>query len=218
MQEESVTYSSVVELDCPPGIIPCHSWKHTHTHTHINTVACRLQALNATQWMCVTICGVQIVQEKKKKKTTKKQNKTKKQLIIIHVLVFPCVHSRRIHVNTAGLCLCYLWVAREAGPYDPRQELAVDGSGRDDLSRGHGGDALQSFLLGILVLRKANTHKTKQETHTVSVIMMDTLHITHTERPAAPWQAGQSWKWVFESWVMESELLQTIRDQGGKNS
>ena len=33
--KESVTYSSAVELDCPPGIIPCHSWRDTQTHTHV---------------------------------------------------------------------------------------------------------------------------------------------------------------------------------------
>lgn len=59
-------------------------------------------------------------------------------------IVHACVHS--------CVCVCYLCVAGEAGPYYSRQELAVYGGGWDDLSWGHGGDALQSLLLGILVL------------------------------------------------------------------
>lgn len=35
---------------------------------------------------------------------------------------------------------------------DAGQELAVDGSGGDDLSRGHGRDAVQGLVLGVLVL------------------------------------------------------------------
>lgn len=61
------------------------------------------------------------------------------------------------------VCTCvhkyYLCISREAGTDYPRQQLAVYGRGWDDLSRGHGGDALQSFLLGILVLH-VNKHHT----------------------------------------------------------
>lgn len=56
----------------------------------------------------------------------------------------------------ASVCVLYLSVAGEAGSHYSRQQLAVYGGGWDDLSRGHGRDALQSFLLGILVLH-ANT-------------------------------------------------------------
>ena len=49
-------------------------------------------------------------------------------------------------------CVSHLCVAREAGPHDAGQQLAVYGCGRDDLGRGHGGDALQSLLFGTVVL------------------------------------------------------------------
>lgn len=34
------THSSVAELDCPPGIIPCHSWKETHGYTMLRVCVC----------------------------------------------------------------------------------------------------------------------------------------------------------------------------------
>lgn len=46
----------------------------------------------------------------------------------------------------------HLCVSGERGVNDPGQELAVDGRCRDDLSGGHGRDAVQRLVLGILVL------------------------------------------------------------------
>lgn len=63
-----------------------------------------------------------------------------------------------------GVCVCYLRAPGEAGPYYSRQELAVYGGGRDDLRRGHGGDALKGLLLGILVLH-GNKHTLFQVLH-----------------------------------------------------
>lgn len=57
------------------------------------------------------------------------------------------------------LCVCYLCVAGEAGPYYTRQQFAVYGGGWDNLSWRHGGDALQGLFLGILVLH-SNTQVT----------------------------------------------------------
>lgn len=62
----------------------------------------------------------------------------------------------------------YRCIAGEAGSHYSGQEFAVYGCGRDDLSGGHGGDALQSFLLGILVLRRQHGHVKSRETRTVT--------------------------------------------------
>lgn len=52
----------------------------------------------------------------------------------------------------------YLCVPGERGVDYSGQELAVDGSGRDDLCRGHGGDAVQRLALGVLVLHRNRGH------------------------------------------------------------
>ena len=68
----------------------------------------------------------------------------------------------------ACVCVSHLCVAREAGPDDAGQQFAVYGCGRDDLGRGHGGDALQSLLFSTVVLgRHVNRISTGIHTHHV---------------------------------------------------
>ena len=49
---------------------------------------------------------------------------------------------------------------REGGAWDPRQpQLVVNGSGRDDLGRRHGGHVLQGLILCSLILEGDSTHR-----------------------------------------------------------
>lgn len=60
--------------------------------------------------------------------------------------------------SSSGQNVSYLCVPGKRGMDYSGQELAVDGSGGDDLSRGHGGDAVQRLALGVLVLHRNRGH------------------------------------------------------------
>lgn len=60
----------------------------------------------------------------------------------------------------------YLCISGERGMNYSRQELAVDGGGWDNLSRGHGRDAVQRLILGILVLHSNRTHAYRSQSFT----------------------------------------------------
>ena len=89
------------------------------------------------------------------------------------------------------VCVCYLCAPGEAGPYYSRQELAVYGGGWDDLRRGHGGDALKSLLLGILVLH-GNKHTLFQVLHGLIISHQDTSF--SSERQEIPEILQKDWR------------------------
>lgn len=90
----------------------------------------------------------------------------------------------------------YRCIAGEAGSHYSGQEFAVYGCGGDDLSWGHGGDALQSFLLGILVLQRQHGHIKSRQTLTVTGLQVFDMAANSFQQPRQ-----MSIK-IFGSWLL----------------